>query len=430
MKKLLLILLLAAGVAAAAAGWWWSDGTDAAAQVPSVAVTRGDLEDSVTALGALQPRDYVDVGTQVSGQLRRIHVDIGDEVKQGDLLAELDPAVYVSRVEASRAQLDNLRAQREERLAQRRLADQQFRRQSGLVKANATSQEAFQSAEAALKIADAQIAGITAQIAQTESNLRGEETNLGYTTIYAPMNGTVVSVSARQGQTLNANQQAPIVLRLADLDTMTVWTQVSEADIGRLEIGMDAYFTTLGYGERRWQGTLRQILPTPEVVNNVVLYNALFDVRNPGQVLKPQMTAQVFFVRASARDVLTVPLAALQAAPRGRGDGRTGEAGGQGRRGEAGRADAGLPQGGPLEGGRPAEARDGTPRREAAQSIAQVQVVRPDGTLELRTVELGVRTRIAAEVRSGLAEGERVALQNQPGAGPAAPQRPPRGPRL
>src|SRR3546814_9759648 len=101
---------------------------------------------------------------------------------------------------------------------------------------------------------------------------------------------------------------------------MTVWTQVSEADIGKLEIGMDAYFTTLGYADRRWEGRLRQILPTPEVLNNVVLYNALFDVANPGQVLKPQMTAQVFFIRASARDVLTVPLAAVQ--PSGRGAAR------------------------------------------------------------------------------------------------------------
>lgn len=354
----------------------WAGAADGSVQLATVPVDRGDIEDSVTALGALQPRDYVDVGTQVSGQLRKIHVDIGDEVKQGDLLAEIDPAVYVSRVEADRAQLENLKAQREERLAQRRLADQQFRRQAGLMKAKATSQEAYQSAEAALKVADAQIAAITAQIAQTESTLRGNEANLGYTKIYAPMNGTVVSVSARQGQTLNANQQAPIILRIADLDTMTVWTQVSEADIGKLELGMDAYFTTLGYGERRWQGKLRQLLPTPEVVNNVVLYNALFDVSNPGQLLKPQMTAQVFFVRAAAKEVLTVPLAAV--------------------------------------------------RRSGKE--ARVQVMRDDGSVETRTVTLGVRDRISAEVTAGLEAGEKVVVQNQTAG--AAPPRPTRGPRI
>ncbi len=407
---------MAGAAAAGAAFWWFSNGEDPNAQLATVAVSRGDLEDAVTALGALQPRDYVDVGTQVSGQLRKIHVDIGDEVKQGDLLAELDPAVYVSRVEADRASLDNLRAQREERIAQRRLADQQFRRQSGLMKAKATSEEAYQSAEAALKVADAQIAAITAQIAQTESNLRGNEANLGYTKIYAPMTGTVVSVSARQGQTLNANQSAPIVLRIADLDTMTVWTQVSEADIGRLEIGMPAYFTTLGYGERRWGGKLRQVLPTPEVVNNVVLYNALFDVANPGQVLKPQMTAQVFFVRASAQDVLTVPVAALQSGGR-RGGGRR-EGGGEARAPRA-EGQAGGQRGGSGDGS--AGAGGGTPTR--------VQVVRADGSVEERRVAVGVRTRIAAEVKSGLEEGDKVVVQSDP-AGPQRPQRRPPGPRL
>lgn len=416
MKKLLFLILFAAVAAAGAAAWWYSRGEDQAAQIATVTVARGDLEDAVTALGALQPRDYVDVGTQVSGQLRKIHVDIGDEVKQGDLLAELDPAVYVSRVEADKAQLQNLRAQREERIAQRRLADQQFRRQAGLMKAKATSEEAYQSAEAALKVADAQIAAITAQIAQTESNLRGNEANLGYTKIYAPMDGTVVSVSARQGQTLNANQSAPIVLRIADLDTMTVWTQVSEADIGRLEIGMPAYFTTLGYGERRWSGKLRQLLPTPEVVNNVVLYNALFDVANPGQLLKPQMTAQVFFVRASAEDVLTVPVAALRSTGRRRGPRNADAGAGQGEQPREG-ARAETPQGG---GGRRPRG-DGTP--------ATVQVVRPDGTTEERRIVVGVRTRIAAEVKSGLEEGEKVVVQNEP-AGPQRPQRRPPGPRI
>src|SRR5690606_7997207 len=377
LKKLLLLIAVAAVVAAGIGGWrMWAGAADGSVQLATVPVDRGDIEDSVTALGALQPRDYVDVGTQVSGQLRKIHVDIGDEVKQGDLLAEIDPAVYVSRVEADRAQLENLKAQREERLAQRRLADQQFRRQAGLMKAKATSEEAYQSAEAALKVADAQIAAITAQIAQTESTLRGNEANLGYTKIYAPMNGTVVSVSARQGQTLNANQQAPIILRIADLDTMTVWTQVSEADIGKLEIGMEAYFTTLGYGERRWQGKLRQLLPTPEVVNNVVLYNALFDVSNPGQLLKPQMTAQVFFVRAAAKDVLTVPLAAV--------------------------------------------------RRSGKE--ARVQVMHDDGSIETRPGTLGVRDRISAEVTAGLEAGEKVVVQNQTAG--AAPPRHTRGPRI
>jgi membrane fusion protein, macrolide-specific efflux system len=128
------------------------------------------------------------------------------------------------------------------------------------------------------------------------------------------MSGTVVSQSAKQGQTLNANQQAPIIVRIADLSIMTVDAQVSEADVSRLRLGMEVYFTTLGAQERRWYGKLRQINPTPQVVNNVVLYDALFDVPNPNQELMTQMTAQVFFVVTNVKDVVLVPVAALRPA--------------------------------------------------------------------------------------------------------------------
>src|SRR5690606_5199909 len=141
---------------------------------------------------------------------------------------------------------------------------------------------------------------LSAEVLQAESNLKANETTLGYTRIYAPMDGTIMSLQARQGQTLNANQQAPIILRIGDLSTMTVWTQVSEADVAQLKPGMPAYFTTLGSGKQRWTGRLQQILPTPEILNNVVLYTALFDADNRDQQLLPQMTAQVFFVQDAA----------------------------------------------------------------------------------------------------------------------------------
>src|SRR5690606_34112149 len=139
------------------------------------------------------------------------------------------------------------------------------------------------------------------------------------TRIVAPMAGTVVSITARQGQTLNANQQAPTILRIADLSTMTVETQVSEADIGRLRLGMDVWFTTLGANGQRWESQLRRTDPTPTVTNNVVLYNALFDVPNADRRLMTQMTAQVFFVVARAEDAITVPLAALSGLTPARG---------------------------------------------------------------------------------------------------------------
>jgi macrolide-specific efflux system membrane fusion protein len=329
-------------------------------RIATAAVTRGAIEDTVTALGMLQPSQYVDVGAQVSGQLRKIHVEIGEQVEEGDLLAEIDPRIYRARVAADRATLASLEAQRAEREAQRTLAERQYERQKGLLQANATSREAFEGAEAALEVAKAQIAALNAQITHAESSLEGNETNLGYTKIFAPMAGTVVSLEARQGQTLNASQQTPIILRLADLDTMTVRTQVSEADVNRLAPGMPVYFNTLGQPERRWSGTLRQVLPTPEVVNNVVLYNALFDVPNPDQALMSQMTAQVFFVLERTEDTLLAPMAAL----------------------------------GPVTGA----------------GASTVHVLGSDGKVLPRAVTIGVRNRIVAEVLSGLSEGEQIVV--------------------
>ena len=173
----------------------------------------------------------------------------------------------------------------------------------------------MQSSMAALAVAEAALKALEAQLEQARSTLDADRANLDYTKIYAPMDGTVVDILARQGQTLNANQSAPLVLRVADLDTMTVWAEVVEADVVRITVGMPVHFSTLGMPDRRWQGTVRQILPTPEVVNDVVLYKVLIDVDNPDHLLMTEMSAQVFFVLGEAKDVLLVPLAALETVP-------------------------------------------------------------------------------------------------------------------
>ena len=350
-------------------------------------VQRGDIEEVVTATGTLQPRDYVDVGAQVSGQLRKIHVEVGSEVKTDELLAEIDPTLFRARVDASRAQLRFQQAQLQDRQAQLVLAESQHRRQQNLLAEEATTAESLQNAEANLLSARAQIDMLQAQIEQTESSLRADEANLDYARIYAPMAGTVVSISARQGQTLNANQQAPIILRVADLSTMTVQTQVSEADIARLRVGMPAYFTTLGSRGQRWHGTLTRIEPTPEVQNNVVLYNALFDVDNADRALMTQMTAHVFFVVAAARDTLLVPMSAIIMDTQ--------------RRSQP----------------------DGNSDKERIRR-GTVQVPNRDGKPGSREVEVGVSNRIQAQILSGLTEGESVLT----GQVQAAGGRPAQGP--
>lgn len=302
--------------------------------VSTVAVTRADIESSVTALGTLQPRRYVDVGAQASGQIHKLHVEVGDTVRKGQLLVEIDPSTQQARLDAGRYSIDNLKAQLAEQRAQYQLAQQQFKRQRDLAAAGATRDEDVQTADAQLKVTQARIDMFQAQIRQAQANLRSDEAELGYTRIYAPMNGTVVAVDAREGQTLNAQQQTPLILRIAKLSPMTVWAQVSEADIGKVKPGMTAYFTTLAGGKRRWTSTVRQILPIPPkpldqasqgggspasaiagtTGAQVVQYTVLLDVENPDGALMAEMTTQVFFVAGQASQVLTAPLAALDGA--------------------------------------------------------------------------------------------------------------------
>ena len=378
------------------AGWHaWNGGTEAA-QFTTAVVQRGDLEDAVTATGILQPRDFVDVGTQVSGQVKKLAVQVGSPVKKGQLIAEIDSTVYKTKVDADHAQLRTQEAQLADKQAQLALAEQQAKRQANMQKENATTQEAVDQAAAALRSAKAQIDVLRAQLDQTRSALRGDEANLSYTKIYAPMSGTVVSQNAKEGQTLNANQQAPIVVRIADLSTMTVQSQVSEADISRLSVGMPVYFTTLGNQQKRWYGKLRQIEPTPVTVNNVVLYNALFDVENAGGALMTQMTAQVFFVTAQAKDAVIVPVTALR--PVG---------GGERRRSNADSGEAKGTRGAGSKGGAGRTGEAGDPRRFANRP-AMVRVVKEGGAIEERQVQVGVISRVSAQIVSGLEAGEQV----------------------
>lgn len=378
-------------------------------------VAVGDVEDTVTAMGTLQPLQFVDVGTQVSGQLRKIHVTYGQEVKQGDLLAELDPTLLESRKTATEAQLQNYQAQLTQRQAERTLAQQQFGRQKELLAANATSQDAFDAAESRMKVATAQIAALQAQIRQSEATLKGDTANLSYTKIFAPMDGTVVNLIAKQGQTLNANQTAPLILRVANLNTMTVYAQVSEADVPKLKVGMRAYFTTLGITGKRRYGTLRQIVPTPEVVNNVVLYNCLFDVENPEKDLLPQMSAQVFFIVAEAHDVPIVSVAALQPASRPQRPPRVEAAGNGAAPSAAPDSNVAPPAGQQRRRTRgPGDPESGN----VGEGLQFTVTVLEDGDRVQRPVIIGAMNRLVAEVKSGLEPGDVVAMSAPEGGRP------------
>lgn len=351
----------------------------------TTSVVVGNIEDVVTATGIVNPKDYVDVGAQVSGQLKILHVKVGDQVKEGDLLAEIDTTVYKAKVDASRAQLRYQKAQLKSKESDVHLANIAFTRQKNLLERSATSLEAFQNAEASLLSAEANFEMTKAQIEQIESTLKADEANLNYARIYAPMSGTVVTITARQGQTLNTNQQAPVILRIADLSTMTIQASVSEADVTKLRLNMGVYFKTLG-NETKWHSKLYKVEPTPTTTNNVVLYNALFDVENHDAKLMTSMTTQVFFVKASAQDALLVPMSALSVKARARSNTPRGE--------------------GVQRGANRAKPESGTAPKEGFKRKGVVQVVLEDGSTQEREVEIGVTNRIQAQILSGLFEGE------------------------
>ncbi len=393
-----LLLLLGFGAYVLRSG----GGTESA--YTTAVVAKGDIEDTVTALGNLQPRDYVDVGAQATGQLKKLYVNIGDTVKQGQLLAKIDPQVASAKVEQDEGNLANLKAQLADKRAQLSLANANFTRQNGLKATDATSKADYDSAAQAAGSAAAEVNALKGQIAAAQSQLNGDKVTLGYTNIYAPMSGTVASVSIKQGQTINSVQQAPTILRIADLSTMTVWTQVSEADVPKLKIGMPAFFTTLGNPDKRWYGKLQQIQPTPTITNNVVLYTATFDVKNPTNELMTQMTAQVFFVTASAHDVVTVPVSALHKG-RGRADGRTGSWTPKQAQGSAAR----FPRwrsGSKVAG----LAAVRTAIRTPGAKRYRVLVMNADGSVEPRPVAIGVMSRVSAQVLAGLKPGDTVVV--------------------
>ena len=404
-------------------------------------VTIGDVENTVTAAGKLAPKESVDVGAQVSGQLEKLYVEVGDVVTKGQLLAEIDASVQRAKVDASRASLTALKAQVPSRESSLKLARLNADRQARMMAEDATSQQEYDNAQTNLVQAEASLAQLQAQIIQSEASLSQEEATLGYTKIYAPMDGTVIDISAKEGQTLNANQQAPTILTVADLTVMTVETEVSEADIGKLKKDMEVYFTTLGGGDRRWFSEVRQVLPTPATSNNVVLYTALFDIDNADGTLLTDMTAQVFFVESAARNVVTVPVGALtyisEQIAAGNSDAPV-AAGQQGNM-QGGRQMGNLPgmsaadlqsmtqeqrqqmrqqmqarmaeNGGqfPATGQRQTQSNQSTSSaQKTGPKLATVQRYVSEGKYETVQVHIGVTSRITAEVLSGLKPGDQV----------------------
>ncbi|WP_410743523.1 macrolide transporter subunit MacA [Citrobacter meridianamericanus] len=280
-------------------------------QYQTLIVRPGDLQQSVLATGKLDALRKVDVGAQVSGQLKTLSVAIGDKVKKDQLLGVIDPEQAQNKIKEVEATLMELRAQRLQAEAEWKLARVTLSRQQQLAKTQAVSQQDLDTAATEMAVKQAQIGTIDAQIKRNQASLDTAKTNLDYTRIVAPMAGEVTQITTLQGQTVIAAQQAPNILTLADMSTMLVKAQVSEADVIHLHAGQKAWFTVLGDPQTRYEGTLKDVLPTPEKVNDAIFYYARFEVPNPKGILRLDMTAQVHIQLTDIKNVLTIPLSAL-----------------------------------------------------------------------------------------------------------------------
>lgn len=275
-------------------------------------VTRMDLEESVLATGILEAYKTVAVGAQVNGQLKTLHVDLGDTVKKGQLLAEIDPVLPQNNLKDAEAQVEYLKAQRRSKQALLKQYDAEYQRQSEMNAKDAASQADLESAQAQMDFTRYDIAALDAQITKALIAVDTAKANLGYTRIHAPIDGTVISIDTEEGQTVVSNWSATTILTLATLDTMTVKAKISEADVVRVKPGLTTYFTLLGDSDSRYYGTLRAIEPGPvSSGSSAIYYYGLFEVPNPDNTFKVSMTAQVAIVLNQAKQALSIPISAL-----------------------------------------------------------------------------------------------------------------------
>ncbi|MBP1066344.1 macrolide-specific efflux system membrane fusion protein [Bradyrhizobium japonicum] len=390
-------LLTAIGVAAAVHFRSGSAKTTAYITAP---VTVSDLREEVLGSGTLKPLRLTAVGAQVSGRITSLNVRVGDTVKAGDVIAQIDPVTKQNDLRNSEASLNNYRAQKVEKEATLVLAEANLARQQATLAQRATSRSDYDNADATAKQTRAQIAALEALIAGAQAAVETARVNLDYTRITAPINGTVLAAVAQEGQTVNAVQSAPTIVVLGQLETMTVRTEISEADIVKVQPGQAVYFTILGDQDHRYEATLEQIEPAPESIKSdssfsssstsstssssssssnstAIYYIGVFKVPNRELRLRTYMTAEVHIVIGESKRTKTIPALALTRQPDGRNT---------------------------------------------------VRVLDTSGEVRQRDVKIGLNDRTTVEVKSGLSEGEHVITGESSNSGPTSRGFPQGGP--
>lgn len=288
------------------------------------AARRDNLRQTVAATGEISAAQLVDVGAQASGQIKVMHVKIGQQVKQGDLIAEIDATTQANALNTHRAKLDTYRAQLASAQIALQTAGRQLNREQALMAENATSRQELENAQDAHAAAKARVAELQSLIRQTRIAINTAEADLGYTRITAPISGTVVSVRVEEGQTVNANQTTPTIVQIADLSRMLNKMQIAEGDVTKVQAGQRLLFTTLANPEHEREAALDSVDPglttmsqgsyttSTDTTNTAIYYYARALVPNDDGKLSIGMTTQNNIVINEAKNVLTVPAMAVK----------------------------------------------------------------------------------------------------------------------
>ncbi len=411
----------------------------------------GDIENNVMASGKVKALNNVDVGAQVSGEVKRLFVEVGDEVKKGDLIAQIDQVTQknnLSNQQASleqseaaiqsaeaeslsrQASLKSAYADLNSRQSEYNQAKSDFGRLKNLVAIDAISQQeydtqatrvataksAVDNARAAIDTAKAAIVTTEANVNSQKAALRKSQTNvntaqedLSYTTIRAPMDGTIVSITTEQGTTVNANQTAPTIVTLADLSTVRINAQISEADVINVKAGMPVYFNVIGNPDKKFDAILKAIEPAPERISDTsstdaaIYYVGYIEVPNTERRFRIDMTAQVYIVVNEAKNALLIPSAALQAAGKGNGNSK---------KPNSATADS-KPAKADMASNENKKPSNSVKSNDDDVTMASVRVLKADGEVIDQTVTVGINNRVNAQILSGLKQGDVVIISEE-----------------
>jgi macrolide-specific efflux system membrane fusion protein len=376
-------------VGCGAATWWTMAASEPEALPNTTPVARGNVQETVLATGVLEASRLVSVGAEVSGRVEAMHVTLGNEVVAGDLIAEIDSLAQENAVKSAEAALANIVAQKAAQEAVLAQAEKALVRAGQMRSNSLVSESDHEIAQADVASAKAQLAALDAQIEQATINVESAELDLSHTTITSPITGTVVAVLVEEGQTVSAAQTVPTIVKIANLDSMLIKAEISEADVTRVKPGQEVSFSILGEPGTEIEATLRSIEPAPAALaesdstsdsSTAIYYNGIFEVPNPDRKLRISMTAEVTIILDVARDVLVVPSSVLATRPDGR---------------------------------------------------QAVGVLDPQTrTVTRRPVTVGLNNKVSAEIVEGLAEGDLVVMGTPPTLASASADagRPPQGP--